>query len=187
MTAITRAVNAGTTTAIGLQHTQPYHICDLVLPTSGTQYLSEGPQLAFDNGEGAGSHNYLEGRIRVGALQWDADGNQSCQLEILDDASHNATTWFLGNKIGNATVRLWIVYRNSDGNSNTPMKYAVGSCDSSDLEAGVLRVRIITTNSARKFFPNTYIGPAMGAAHLPAERAIVFWNNTTYVLEGDYS
>ena len=185
MTALTRTLNAGTTTAIGRQHTQPFHICKLALPTTGNVYLSEGPAVTWDNGLGDGSQSYLEGRIRVGPLQWDSDGAQSCTLEVLDDATHAAWGWFLGNKIGNTTVTLWIAYREMNGTVNTPILYATGSCDSSELTAEGMKVSVITVNTVRKYFPNTYIG-AVGCAHLPQERAVVFWNNTTYVLERDY-
>lgn len=185
MTAINRTVNAGTTTAVGRQHTQPFHICKLALPTTGNQYLSEGPAVTWDNGLGDGSRTYLEGRIRVGQLSWNGDSEQTCTLEVLDDSTHAAWQWFIDNKISEASVSIWVAYREMNGTVNTPILYAVGSCDSSELTEEGMKITVITVNSARKFFPNTYIG-STGAAHLPAEGAVVFWNSTTYVLERDY-
>lgn len=185
MTALTRTVNAGTTTAIGRQHTQPFHICKLVLPTSGNKYLSEGPSVTWDNGLGDGSQTYLEGRIRVGELRWNSDGEQVCKLDVLDNATHDAWAWFLANKISSATVTIWIAYRESNGSVNTPILYATGSCDSSELSEDGMSITVITVSTARKFFPNTYAG-TVGLNHIPQEGAVVFWNNTTYVLEREY-
>jgi len=183
MTQIKRTVNAGTLTAIGQQHTQPFHICELALPTSGTQYLSEGPQVTFNSG--GGNHNYLEGRILVSQLNWTGGSGQNCVLEVLDNTSHDGASWFLNNKMENGSVIIWIVYRNSDGSFNTPVKYAVGSCDSSELLASELRITVITNNATRKFTPSNYIGTA-GFEHIPQDRAVVIWNNTNYELQRAY-
>jgi hypothetical protein len=177
MTKIVRSVNAGTQTAISQQHTQPFHICTLVLP-SETVYLSEGPAMVFE------THTYLEGRIRVGELRWNGEGVQGCTLEVYNDAN-SAASWFMANKIANATATVWLVHRDAAGNFTTPVKYAEGSCDTSELTPESLRMTLVTINTDRKFFPNTYLGTC-GFNHMPQERAVVFWNNTTYVLERDY-
>ena len=177
MTKIVRSVNAGTQTAISQQHTQPFHIVTVVFP-SETVYLSEGPAISFEG------HTYLEGRISVGGLRWTGEGEQGCTLEIYNDANV-AAGWFMANKVANATATIWLVHRDAAGSFTTPVKYAEGSCDTSELTPEYLRMTLVTINVARKFFPSTYLG-SCGFGHMPQEKAVVFWNNTTYVLERDY-
>jgi len=181
MTRIVRALDAGSQQAIVQTHTRPFHICDLTLP-SGTLYLSEGPQIAFDNG--TGSHNYLEGRVAVQELSWDGEGEQRCSLEFPND-SNTSASWFLTNKLANATVTLWLVHALSIGTYSTPVKYISGSCDSSELTPETLRVVVATQNASRRYVPNQYMG-SLGFNHIPHERAVVFWNSTTFVLERDF-
>jgi hypothetical protein len=185
VTALNRVVGAGAQTAVGLQHTEFFHICKLVLPTTGAQFLSEGPDFVWTNSEGDGSRTYLGGRIRVADVAFDSDGQQTCTLDILPTAANDHVTWFNNNRLSNGTVIIWIVYMSEAGVAQTPVKYLVGSLDASELRRDVLRVDVIPTNSSRKFFPNKYVGDT-GATHLPQEGTVVFWNNTNYVLELDY-
>jgi len=178
---IKRTVDATVSDTIRKQHVQPFHILDLELPT-GTVYLSEGPQVEFDNG--TGTHNYLAGRFQVESVSWPGDGGQSCAIELYNE-NDVATTWFIQNRMADATVVLWFVYKRSDGTFSVPVKYIVGSCDASELTPDSLKVQIQPPNRERKFFPNTQISSA-GFNHLPQERAVVFWNNTTHVLEREY-
>ena len=178
---IRRTLDAGTQYTVSRSHTQPFHIVDLELPT-GTVYLSEGPQFAFDNG--TGSHTYLEGRVEVGDLVWSPEGGQSCALTIYNE-NGIAASWFFSNRLAEATAVIYLVHLNADNTFSAPIRYAVGSCDGATLAPEALRVNILTLNRERKFFPNTYMG-TVGFNHMPQENAVVFWNNTTFVLERDF-
>lgn len=177
MTAIRRDIEVGTQTAIEAQHTQPFHIVKIEFP-SEVVYLSEGPEVTH------GGSVYLEGRVRVSNLSWTGDGGQTCTLEILNESNY-AANLFLSNKIADATVTVWTVYRKPDTTFTTPVLYATGTGDESELTLDALRVTLLTSRYKTKFFPNTYMGTA-GFTHIPPEGTVVFWNMDAYVLERDY-
>ena len=130
------------------------------------------------------TNTYLDGRVVVSNLSWTGEGSQTCTLEIIND-SNFAASLFLQNKIADATITIWTVYRNADGSFNTPVLYAIGAADDSELNRDYLRITLVTSRLKTKHFPNNYMGSA-GFNHLPAEGTVVFWNSTTYVLERDY-
>ena len=181
MSKIMRTIDATAADAIRKQLLQPFHIMDRVLPI-GTAYLAEGPQMSFNNGTGA--HTDLEGRFDVKNLKWSGDGVQACSIEIYNEANE-ASAWFMTNRISDAYVTLYLVYRRPDTSFSVPVKYAVGSCDQIELTPDSMTMNILTLNKERKFSPSQYIG-SKGFNHLPPERGVVFWNNTTYVLERDF-
>lgn len=177
MTAIKRTIDGGTLTAITSQHTQPFHIVKIEFTTE-VVYLSEGPQVTH------GGNVYVEGRVKVSNLSWTGDGSQTCTLEILNVANY-AANLFMANKIADAAVTIWTVHREPAGTFTTPVLYAVGTGDESELTLDSLTVTLLTSKYKTKFFPNTYMGSA-GYTHIPPEGTVVFWNTDAYQLERDY-
>ena len=179
MTAITRTLDAGTQSAIALQHTQPVHLVRITLNPDSPSYLyySEGPTISF------GGQSYLEGRVRVGQLSWDHEGGQSCTIEV-ENVSDAAETLFFNNSFYNAVVDIWTTYVDGVGANTTPVLYITGGVEGASLTPATLKATVVTQKLKISYTPNKYMGStAVGFNWIPPDGAVVIWNGGSYVLE----
>jgi hypothetical protein len=181
MSQITRNIDAGNLTAIGLAHTQPVHLVRLTTEpnTPGETayyYLSEGPDITFN------SDPYIGSSVRVGPLSWTGEGDQTCTVEILNDGGLAQTLFFDVAALADSLVDIWLTYVDSLGANSTPTYYIAGGIAGSSLSPESLKLIVVTMKARTAYAPNSYM-EAAGFTHIPPDGAVVIWNEGTYILE----
>lgn len=175
MTAITRTLDAGNLSAVASQHTQPVHLVRITIPGGSPVYYSEGKAISF------GGNTYLEGMVKVGELAWNAEGEQTCSIEI-QNTGDAAETLFFSSAFYNATVDIWLTYVDGAGTNTTPVLYITGGVEGTTLDPVVLKATVVTQKLRISFTPNKYM-KAVGFNFIPPDGSVVTWNGGSYVLE----
>jgi len=174
---IERSLPAAVKTEIAIDFTRPVFLVKLKFAT-GEKYVSSGPQITFD------SNVYIEGQVSVGTFAWGADGNQSGQITLSNEANA-AAALILGNNVNDVEVEIFKTYLIAAGGNTAPQLYVRGSLDGPKIEASRATVTVISTSSETGFVPNRYYTPAEGFNWLPIDGEVITWGTEVFQLRAE--
>lgn len=176
MATVKRTVAGDVSTEIAQQHTRPYYLVKIEF-TTATQYVSTAHATTFD------SNAYVEGAVRVGSFNWNADGGQFGKIFLLNELNA-ASAIVLNNQIADTPVTIYKTYKTSGGNT-TPVELVVGVLTASSITPKEVSLAFSTSGARTTRVPNEYHNQNNGFNHLVAEGTTLIWGGESFLLTKD--
>jgi len=174
---IERNLPAAVEAELAIDFTRPVFLVKMKFVT-GEKYVSSGPQITFE------TNVYIEGQVSVGTFTWDADGRQTGQITLSNEANA-ASALILGNNVNDVIVEIYKTYLIAGGGNTAPQLWVLGSLDGGRVEPSKSVMRVLSTASETGFVPNRYYTVAEGFNWLPIDGEVVTWNGEVFQLKAE--
>ena len=172
---VKRDLGALSQTEIAIDFTRPVFLVKLLIPNA-TRYVSTNMQITFEG------NNYIEGQVSVGSFQWTADGVQTGNITLSNEANA-ASALILGATVNDIEIEIYKTYLINGGGNTPPELYVRGVMDGADITPEQARIAVVSTTARTAFLPNRYHTASEGFSWLPVDGEVITWGTEIFLLQ----
>jgi hypothetical protein len=137
-------------------------------------------RLSTRNDQTWGGYTWVGGRLgKVSGLQWDGQGAQRGNLEIINtDLAFSAL--ILNEGAADRSCRIWAFYGDNPADAQPVFD---GVMDEADISPDRVRLSLVGENTRTLYSPRRFIGAGTGFNRLRPAGTKITWGGQTYILE----